>query len=179
MKITIEFPISKRITVAQFKTTSFSIEPEKGLLVSYLQPIRNAKYGKVTKLAWCDTAGNHVMKTERQVIEKGISEKITKNADIFDYLYQVKQIDMTSNETVFVSNGTAYKKSGFIAKHIKKMYDDLRDKLIAEYNLDKNNIYSIKFTKEPERLLVNRNKSATGFHMYELNINVKLIQESV
>ena len=144
-----------------------------------MQPIRNAKYGKVSKLTWCDTAGNHVMKTERQVIEKGISEKITRNADIFDYMYQVEQIDMTSYETVCVNNGVAYKRSGFISKHVKKMYDDLKDKLIAEYNLDKNNIYSIKFTKEPERLIVNRDNSATGFHMHELQINVKLIQESV
>ena len=29
MKTTIEFPISKRITVAQFKTTTFSIEEKK------------------------------------------------------------------------------------------------------------------------------------------------------
>jgi hypothetical protein len=171
MKITIEFPISKRITVAQFKTTSFSIEPEKGLLVSYQQPIRNAKYGKVTKLAWCDTAGNHVMKTERQVIEKGITETITKNADIFDYMYH-------GHDATFISNGKPYEK-GCIAKYIKKMYDDLKDKLIAEHNLDKNNIYSIKFTKEPERLIVNRDNSATGFHMHELTVNVKLIQESV
>jgi hypothetical protein len=171
MKITIEFPITKRITVAQFRTTKFTIEPEKGLLVSYIQPVRKAKYGKVTKLTWCDTTGNHVMKTERQVIEKGIAETITRNADIFDYIYH-------SHDATFINNDKPYQK-GCISKHIKKLYDNLKDKLVDEYNLDKNNIYTIKFEKEPERLIIDRDKSATSFHMHELTINVKLIQESV